>query len=177
VDVGAYGKDCDSTVFKNSSLWKSLQLNLLNILGCIPLSGQDMSMPYVFVADEGFALRNIVLRPFGGKHSSVTKRVFNYRLRRARRYVECTFGILSNKWIIYHRPINVSPDFAEDIVKACCMLHNFVLQKEGYQFEDTLEIHEFEDVQGGRSANDIRNMFACYFMSDNGAVPWQLSRI
>jgi hypothetical protein len=104
--------------------------------------------------------------------------VFNYRLSRARRYVECAFVILSNKWRIYHRLINVSPDFAEDIVKACCMLHNFVRQKEGYQFEHTLEIHGFEDVQGGgeiqggRSENDIRNMFAGYFMSDNGAVPW-----
>jgi hypothetical protein len=63
------------------------------------------------------------------------------------------------------------------------MLHNFVRQKEGYKFEDTLEIHGFEDVQGGgevrggRSANDIRNMFEGYFMSDNEAVPWQLSRI
>jgi hypothetical protein len=63
------------------------------------------------------------------------------------------------------------------------MLHNFVRQKEGYQFEDALEIHGSEDVQGGgevwggRSANDIRNVFAGYFMSDNGAVPWQLSRI
>jgi hypothetical protein len=63
------------------------------------------------------------------------------------------------------------------------MLHSFVRQKESYQFEDTLEIHGYEDVQdggairGGMSTNDIRNMFAGYFMSHNGGVPWQLSRI
>jgi hypothetical protein len=40
--------------------------------------------------------------------------------------LKCTFGILSNKWRIFHRPLNVSVEFAEDIVKACTVLHNFL---------------------------------------------------
>lgn len=27
IDVGSYGKDCDSSVFKRSSLWKSIENN------------------------------------------------------------------------------------------------------------------------------------------------------
>ena len=58
--------------------------------------------------------------------SAEKKRVYNYRLCRTRRYVECAFGILSNKRRIFQRPLNVSPDFAADIVKACVVLYNFV---------------------------------------------------
>nr|CAI5844571.1 unnamed protein product [Callosobruchus analis] len=37
--------------------------------------------------------------------------------------VECTFGILANKW---------------RIIKAACILHNFVRCKGGVNFDDTL---------------------------------------
>ena len=31
VDIGSYGKDCDSTVFKRSTLWTSIQTNMLEL--------------------------------------------------------------------------------------------------------------------------------------------------
>jgi len=34
------------------------------------------------------------------------------------RYIECTFGILSNKWRMFHTTILTSPDFAIWITKA-----------------------------------------------------------
>ena len=61
------------------------------------------------------------------------------------------FGILSNKWRIFQRPLNVSPDFAVDIVKACVVLHNFVREKDGYKFEDALTVTGLEDVRHGQS--------------------------
>jgi hypothetical protein len=73
------------------------------------------------------------------------KRTYNYRLSRARRYIECTFGILSNKWRIFHRPLNVSVEFAEDIVKACTVLHNFLRVRDGYKHEDALFYEGFYD--------------------------------
>uniref|UniRef100_A0A2S2PQM4 DDE Tnp4 domain-containing protein n=1 Tax=Schizaphis graminum TaxID=13262 RepID=A0A2S2PQM4_SCHGA len=110
------------------------------------------------------------------------KRIFNYRLSRARRYIECTFGILANKWRIFHRPINVNTDFAEDIIKACCILHNFVIERDGYNFEHTLtdelnSLQQQENVQGGVVTNTIRDHFSTHFESDIGAVPWQDSKI
>lgn len=122
VDVGAYGKDCDSSVFKETSLWNKMQENTLNLPAPRVLPGMEEELPYVLVGDEAFALHNNLLRPFGGRELHNTKRIFNYRLSRARRFVECAFGILSNKWRIFHRPLNVSTDFATDIVKACCVL-------------------------------------------------------
>jgi hypothetical protein len=48
--------------------------------------------------------------------------------------VECGFGIPCNKWGIFHRAIDIYPDV---LVKTCCILHNFVRQRDGFQFQDT----------------------------------------
>lgn len=139
-------------------------------------------LPYILVGDEAFGLTDKLLRPFGGKYLTVKQKIFNYRLSRARRYVECAFGILSNKWRIFHRPINVSADFAIDIIKACCILHNFVRVRDGYRIEDALHVETFEDVsgqhiRGTRTGIQLREHFAQYFISNEGSVPWQINKI
>ena len=125
--MGAYGKECDSAVFKELTFLHALNSNSLEIPGpkCLPRT-ENPALPFVLVDDEAFGLSDKLLRPFGGNNLTQQQRVFNYRLSRARRYVECGFGIFSNKWRIFHRPINVHPDFAVDIVKASCILHNWV---------------------------------------------------
>jgi len=116
-DIGSYGKDCGSTVFKRSTLRTSIQTNMLELPSDRPLSGTEgPNVPHFFVGDEGFALNRNILRPFGGSNLSVKKRLYNYRLCRKRRYVECAFSISSNKWRIFQRPLNVSPDFEVVIV-------------------------------------------------------------
>jgi hypothetical protein len=88
-----------------------------------PLSGTEgPNVPYFFVGDEGLALTEIYFHLLVDLTRLLKKRVLNYRLFRARRYVECVFGILSNKWRIFQRPLNVSPDFTVDIVKACVVM-------------------------------------------------------
>lgn len=97
--------------------------------------------------------------------------------------MECTFGILSNKWRTFHRPINLEPDFAVIIVKVCVVLHNFVRDRDGYQVEDTdviiglEEIPREQETRGGLTANSIRNVLSDYFVSDVGALNWQTSKI
>jgi len=94
--------------------------------------------------------------------------------------VECVFGILSNKWRNFQRPLNVSLEFAVDIVKACVVLHNFVRDRDGYKFEDTLTVIGLEDVpdgqsvRGGLTANSVRNKVADYILKDAGAASWQM---
>jgi hypothetical protein len=97
--------------------------------------------------------------------------------------VECAFGILSNKWRIFQRPLNVSPDFEVVIVKPSVVLHNFVRDREGYKFEDALTVNGLEDVpygqsvRGGLTANSVRNKVADYFLTDAGAASCQMSKI
>ncbi|XP_068081823.1 uncharacterized protein [Anabrus simplex] len=183
VDIGAYGKSADCTVFKESVFFKKLQNNMLKIPPPkVSFTGMTEPMPFVFVADEGFGLSTHVLRPYSGKCLNVKKRVFNYRLCRARRNIECSFGILTNKWRILHRPLNVDLTLCEDIIKVCCILHNFVRDRDGFQIEEILTVEGLFDVEYGdevrsKKATKLRDTFADYFVSEEGALPWQMDRI
>ena len=75
----------------------------LHISNPKPLSDVSLTtLPYVFVGDDAF-----------GISLTHAKKIFNYRLSRARRFIECAFGIMANKRHIFHRPMNVNIDFAE----------------------------------------------------------------
>ena len=52
----------------------------------------------MIVADEGLPLKRYLLRPYGGKYLPDEKRIFNYRLSRARRVSENAFGILIQRY-------------------------------------------------------------------------------
>uniref|UniRef100_A0A8C5PGV0 DDE Tnp4 domain-containing protein n=1 Tax=Leptobrachium leishanense TaxID=445787 RepID=A0A8C5PGV0_9ANUR len=183
VDVGSYGKDSDSTLFRNSTLWNEIESGTLNTPRPTPLPGSDVAVPYAFVGDEAFSLSTHLLCPYSGTHLTVKKRVFNYWLSWARRYVECTFGILSNKWRIFHRPLDVNIEFCVDIVKCCCMLHNFVRGRDGYNFDESFSVFVLEEFVNDnimpvhRHRNRYRNALANYFTSEAGQVPWQLGSI
>ncbi|XP_042889101.1 uncharacterized protein LOC122264324 isoform X2 [Penaeus japonicus] len=184
VDIRCVGSDCDSSIFKHTSFWKSIDENELPFPKPKPLPGiEHPCVPYVLLGDEAFSLHTNLMRPFSGRQLSITKRVFNYRLNRTRRCVEHAFSLLSSKWKIFHRPLNVSQELAMNVIKACCVLHNFVLERDGYNFEETLTITGLDDVpralsvRSGASANDIRNTFADYFMSEHGSLSWQSSKI
>jgi hypothetical protein len=47
-------------------------------------------------------------------------------------------GILANKWRIFCRPFDVGVVFCDSMVKACCVLHNYVRQKGVIHFMDTV---------------------------------------
>ena len=68
------------------------------------------------------------MRPYPGSQSKGDneKSILNYRLSRARRVVENTFGILSQKFQIYRRTLQSLPENAGNIIFATCILHNYL---------------------------------------------------
>lgn len=179
IDVGAYGREGDSQIFKRSNFGKRLANNTL----CLPddkalPNGTADCVPHVFVGDEAFGLHHNLMRPYPSSNLNREKKTFNYRLSRARRFVECTFGILSNKWRVFENSILVEPDFATDIIKAACVLHNFVRKRDGYKFNHTLA-HSMTDsslrldLARNAGAHAIRDKFSEYFSSLEGSLPWQ----
>ena len=117
-------------------------------------------LSHVIIRDEVFGIIENVMSPYRGKHLTHKKKIFNYRLSRACRYIECTFGIMANRWRIFHRPLNVKIDFDETIIKAFCILHNYVRARDGYRDEDTfyeaalIGLHE-GNARRGMSANGM----------------------
>jgi len=154
--------------------------NALNIPDPKPISTLNAEpMPNVIVGDEAFGLSENIMRPYGGKNLTVTKKIFNHRLSRARKYIECTFGILSNKWRIFHRPLNVKLDLAQNIIKSCCILHNFERIRDGYRYDDNLTVQGLENIENTnmtRGSQTVRDKYTNYFVTD-GEVEWQYSKI
>jgi len=92
VDVGAQGKFCDSSVFKNCTFYQKLENNTLNIPNPMPFPGNDdHSYLFVIVADEAFGLSKNILRPYARNNLNYKKNFFNYCLSRARRNIEYSF--------------------------------------------------------------------------------------
>lgn len=182
IDVGAFGREGDSSIFKNSNFGQRLMLKQLDLPQAKPLPlTSTPALPHVFVGDEAFGLNENLMRPFPSKNLTDTQRVYNYRHSRARRVVECSFGILSNKWRVLQTCISVHPEFVNTIVQCCCVLHNFVRRRDGFIFEETLscDMVEFQQVAsiGGRSSGiSVREEFLNYF-NGHGAVPWQSDRL
>ncbi|KAJ8931376.1 hypothetical protein NQ314_015721 [Rhamnusium bicolor] len=131
--IGDFGRNSDGAVFKNSQIGRLLDENKLNIPPATSLPRDDNGCPFpmFFVADEAFALRQEIMKPYPQRTLNNAKRIFNYRLSRARKSVECAFGMLCSKFRVFHTPIACNVDKAENIVKATCVLHNFIRKHDG----------------------------------------------
>lgn len=178
IDVGAYGREADSNVFRHCAFGKMLYSQQLQIpeRDTLPFTENNIQT-YVFVADEAFGLHTNLLRPFPGRGLNNTRRIFNYRLSRARRTVECAFGVLANKWRVLHTTILVEPNFCDNIIKACCVLHNFVRKRDGCIYDEETDLHNLDSLDlNGRNVNrsgiDVRDNYANYFINE-GAVQFQ----
>lgn len=78
-----------------------------------------------------------MLKPFSKNRLSAEERIFNYRLSRARRVIENTFGILGSKWRIYRSAINASLELTEKIIKATVCLHNWLRNHQGHNYVES----------------------------------------
>ena len=193
IDVGCNGRISDGGVFRNSTLAMSLDNESLNI----PKSGEDEKLPYVIVADDAFPLKPNIMKPYPQRHLTKEKRIFNYRLSRARRVVENAFGIMASRFRVFLAPMSIAPDKAEKVVLASCVLHNFLREKcrNRYTPYGTMDIEALDEGQvqpgewrshadclqsispqsGNKSgilSQDIREKFSVYF-NTVGKVPWQ----
>ncbi|XP_022166261.1 uncharacterized protein LOC111030867, partial [Myzus persicae] len=95
VDVGINGRISDGGVISYTKFGNMLNNKTLNIPKPDLLTNTNYTLPFLFVADEAFAMSENLLKPYSQTNLTKEQRIFNYRLSRARRIVENAFGILN----------------------------------------------------------------------------------
>lgn len=196
VDAGINGRISDGGVLTNTVFGKAFSDKLLKLPEPAPLPNSQKILPFVFVGDDAFALTENFMKPYSQTGLTVEKRIFNYRLSRARRIVENAFGILVSKFGVFQRPIALSPEKAQTIVLACCYLHNYLRRNrsQSYMCGNSVDVEDIESgniVEGtwrttGQSislcttharnspniAKSVRDSY-CDFFNNEGQVSWQ----
>uniref|UniRef100_A0A672HXZ0 DDE Tnp4 domain-containing protein n=1 Tax=Salarias fasciatus TaxID=181472 RepID=A0A672HXZ0_SALFA len=184
IQVGDFGRASDGGVYAGSALGVGMASGTLQVPPDAPLPGGNaaVNVPYVMVGDAAFPLKTYLMRPYPGDTLTHKRRVFNYRLSRARMVVECAFGILASRWRILHRRINLHPEKVDSVVVAACILHNFLLApSENHTLLEDAEqqrrqmppVRHMGPNRASREAMNVREIFSDFFSSPEGAVEWQ----
>jgi hypothetical protein len=113
-------------------------------------------LPYVFIGDEAFSLRKDFLKPCNVKQLTRERKIFNYRLSRARRIIENVFGILVARFGIRKTHINIQLDNIKCVVMASCALHNFLRRTSPDTYTPS-ECFDTEDLQNGTVRAGLRS--------------------
>ena len=127
INVGASGRAGDTGIYTDSDLKKALDENSLNL----PTSIHGIArkkIHYHIVGDDAFSLSLQMMKPYPHRNMDKAKRIFDYRLSRARRVVENAFGILANRFHVFLTTIHLSPEKVKDLIMAACCLHNFMIE-------------------------------------------------
>ena len=123
IDVGNYGSNGDSGIFKNSSLGEAFTGQLFDIPGPKRLPGYPEGVPYpTALWQMRHSPRMDLMQPYPhGKRQNrlpYDKSIFNYRLSRARRIVENAFGILAQRLRVFDRRLQIYDHNVIKIVNA-----------------------------------------------------------
>jgi len=199
-DISCNDRISNGDVFKNTQFFKQLEENTLQLPPPDNLCDREKKVPYVFIADDTFPLRENIMKPYSGLQQKDSIKIsYNYRVCRAHKVVENVFGILLAVFRVLRRPMLLEPEKAQIVTMACIYLHNFLRKNKstrntynppgtfdqeinGELIEGTWRQQHHEqgalhklarvDRKATRSADDIRQEFAEYF-STNDRVSWQ----
>ena len=128
VDVGTNGRMNDSGIWNKSSLRGAIENREIELPDPRALPNCLEKIPFVILGDDAFALKNYMMKPFLQRNLTIEKRIYNYRHSRARRISENMFGILANRWRVFHTTMHLSPELAISVTLSALILHNYLLK-------------------------------------------------
>lgn len=168
--------------------------------GKFRLPESDELTEYFFIEDEAFPLSINFIRPFSERNLDDKRRIFNYKLSRART-IENAFGVLVS-WRVLQKPICMQPDTIDKIILSTVCLHNFLKSFEEQQSAtnrvyclqnfvdndideiitygawraDNIQIQNIPPCNARRAtieAYQVRKKLADYFLTLEEEVRWQ----
>ena len=168
--VGWPGRVHDARVFANSSLYSRGQQNTLFTPNTsVSLSGADV--PLVLLGDPAYPLLPWLMKAYVNNGRLTTqKKLFNYRLSKARVVVEHAYGRLKGRWRCLLKRLDIDVGDVSQVVTACCVLHNTCEAKGELFNDDWTEGVDVDDAVSSSSPAQpcsdsiaIRDAFTQYF--------------
>jgi hypothetical protein len=103
---------------------------------------------YYFVGDEAFTNCPQFLTPWSGHGLDIWSSSFNYHLSAMRQCIERAFGMLTQRWGIFWRPLRCAFDKWTLVCSVCAKLHNFCIDNNEGGITD-IPIRFHEDYEAG----------------------------
>lgn len=195
VDVGAEGSAGDGGTWFKCTLHDAIAEKRVGFPEDSFLPNDDTPIPFHIVADDAFALKTWLLKPYSHQSQVYEEKIYNYRLSRARRVVENAFGLLQARFRVFANIMLQRPAVIKSVTMCACVMHNLILER-----YSTRHLHEVDReaadhtiIEGSwrtlphlmrhlqsrrghnatREAKGVRDYLALYYASEAGAVPWQ----
>ncbi|XP_036144929.1 protein ALP1-like [Monomorium pharaonis] len=190
VDIEGYGGNSGGGIFHVSTIGQNLENDQLNLpKDNAKLPGSDIKLPGFFIGDAAFPLTTRIMKPYCGSNLTIAQKIFNYRHSRARRTIESLFGILANRWQVFHKSICMLPQTADKRTLASVCLHNFLMYEEqkdaSKEYSQEIDSNNISwlpvEINAERDNTQIaitqRDMLCNYFVSLVGKVDFQYDYI
>lgn len=125
INIGTAGKCNDSYIFERSSLKYCHEADELFTKFSVRIG--DVNVPVLLIGDSAFRLSRYLMKPYPFKiDQPANERNFNYHLSKCRRVIENAFGQLKARFRKIGKGLEVAPRNCKVVIKACCLLHNFL---------------------------------------------------
>ena len=161
IAAGFPGSMHDSRVLSNSSLYCWITNNELLLGPAVRVGGREIKP--LLLGDSAYPLSTWLLKLFPEGKSDPEEINFNKELSWARVSVECAFGILKGHWRILQKWLDSDIAFTNQIIIACCVLHNFCIEagdlrdKDGDEREDDFPVRD-----GNADGTNLRDFLKEY---------------
>ena len=194
VDAGSAGSCSDAQILNAGQLKSKIEDGRIGFPDPAPITQGGRDVPYFILADDAFALKSWLVKPYGRKMLTREERIVNYRISRGKRIVENAFGILVSRFRVMLITIELPTETVRKVVFTCVVLHKILRsqyqgQHGGQEPRDYDDDHVPGDCQliggaaGGvpdrnhaRKPKRQRDYLKDYF-NNEGAVAWQDGRI
>ena len=177
-------------IFNTCHLKRKIDDGSIGFPDPVPITQGGPDVPYFILADDAFALKTWLIKPYGRR---MLTREENYRISRGRRVVENAFGILVSRFRVMMTTTELPPETVRDVVLTCVVLHNILRSQYQGQHGGQQPGDDDDDVPGdgwliggaadcgchrnpAREAKRLRDYLKDYF-NNEGAVAWQHGRI
>ena len=124
MDAGTAGSCSDAHLFNACQLKRKIDDGRIGFPDPAPITQGGRDVPYFILADDAFALKTWLMKPYRRRMLTREERIANYRISRGRRVVEKAFDILVLRFRVMWITIELPPAAVREVVFTCVVLHN-----------------------------------------------------